>query len=33
VSSPFRETTSILEAIYGGRRLELPFRGFLLVGY
>lgn len=32
-SSPYRDCTSILEAIYGGRRLELPFAGFLLIGY
>ena len=32
-SSPYRDCTSILEAIYGGRRLELPFEGFLLIGY
>lgn len=32
-TQPFAECKSILDAIYGGRRLELPFRGFLLIGY
>ena len=32
-SSPYKECRSILEAIYGGRRLTLPFEGFLLIGY
>ena len=32
-TSRYRDCTSILEAIYGGRRLDLPFQGFLLVGY
>jgi hypothetical protein len=30
---PYRHCISILEAIYGGRRLDLPFQGFLLIGY
>jgi hypothetical protein len=29
----YRTCQSILDAIYGGRRLELPFKGFLLIGY
>lgn len=29
----YRDRRSILEAIYGGQRLSLPFSGFLLVGY
>lgn len=29
----YDECRSILDAIYSGRRLELPFQGFLLVGY
>jgi hypothetical protein len=29
----YRECRAILDAIYGGRRLELPFKGFLLIGY
>ena len=33
VTGPYRDCTSILEAIFGGRRLELPFQGFLLIGY
>ena len=33
VTRPYQHCTTILEAIYGGRRLELPFKGFLLVGY
>jgi hypothetical protein len=32
-TEPYRHCASILDAIYGGRRLELPFVGFLLVGY
>ena len=32
-SQPYRDCVSILDAIYGGRRLELPFKGLLLVGY
>lgn len=32
-TEPYRHCTTILEAIYGGRRLELPFAGFLLLGY
>ena len=33
VAPSYRDCRSILEAIYGGRRLELPFKGFLLIGY
>ena len=33
MTAPYRDCTTILEAIYGGRRLELPFDGFLLIGY
>ena len=33
VAPSYRDCRTILEAIYGGRRLELPFKGFLLVGY
>lgn len=29
----YRDCRSVLDAIYGGRRLELPFKGFLLIGY
>jgi hypothetical protein len=29
----YNDCKTILEAIYGGRRLELPFKGFLLLGY
>jgi hypothetical protein len=29
----YHHCTSILDAIYGGRRLELSFAGFLLIGY
>ena len=32
-TEPYRHCISILEAIYGGRRLDLPFQGFLLIGY
>jgi hypothetical protein len=32
-TEPYRHCASILDAIYGGRRLELPFTGFLLIGY
>lgn len=32
-AASYRESVSILDAIYGGRRLELPFDGFLLIGY
>lgn len=32
-TEPYRHCVSILDAIYGGRRLELPFTGFLLIGY
>jgi hypothetical protein len=32
-TGPYKDCRSILEAIYGGRRLDLPFKGFLLVGY
>lgn len=32
-TEPYRHCNSILEAIYGGRRLNLPFAGFLLIGY
>jgi hypothetical protein len=32
-TEPYRLCVSILDAIYGGRRLELPFDGFLLIGY
>jgi hypothetical protein len=32
-SQPYQDCRSILDAIYGGRRLELPFEGFLLIGY
>ena len=33
VNSAYNDCRSILDAIYGGRRLELPFKGFLLIGY
>jgi hypothetical protein len=29
----YKHCRSILDAIYGGRRLELPLKGFLLIGY
>ena len=29
----YAECRSILDAIYGGRRLQLPVEGFLLIGY
>lgn len=32
-TQPYDHCKSILDAIYGGRRLELPFEGFLLIGY
>jgi hypothetical protein len=32
-TEPYRHCISILGAIYGGRRLDLPFQGFLLLGY
>lgn len=32
-TEPYRHCTTILDAIYGGRRLELPFAGFVLIGY
>jgi hypothetical protein len=32
-TEPYRHCVSILDAIYGGRRLDLPFTGFLLIGY
>jgi hypothetical protein len=32
-TEPYRHCMSILEAIYGGRRLDLPFQAFLLIGY
>src|SRR5258708_4095199 len=31
-TQPYRHCRSILEAIYGGRRLGLPFQGLLLIG-
>ena len=33
MSQPYRDCVAILDTVYGGRRLELPFRGFLLIGY
>jgi len=32
-TEPYRQCVSILDAIYGGRRLDLPFDGFLTIGY
>jgi hypothetical protein len=32
-NEPYRECRTILEAVYGGRRLVLPFKGFMLIGY
>lgn len=33
VNFAYKECRSILDSIYGGRRLDLPFKGLLLVGY
>ncbi|MGI5835985.1 MAG: hypothetical protein ACOX87_05755 [Chloroflexota bacterium] len=32
-SKPYQNCRSILDAIYSGRRLVLPFEGLLLIGY
>jgi hypothetical protein len=33
IAPSYRNCRTILDAVYGGRRLEFPFKGFLLVGY
>jgi hypothetical protein len=33
IARSYRDTVSVVEAIFTGERLQLPFHGLLLIGY